>query len=164
MKKILLVIWFFLLVVLLFWGGYQMGRNSVLPSKADTVRLRDTIELSSPAVIKEIPVPVPAKVDTAAILSSYYTLRMYNDNVINTPYLKVSIVDTVFQNRLLGRTASYQFSFPQRNHAVTLGLMSGYRHISLMGGYRYKRWEIQGGYDFYNKAPMVGVKYDLLRW
>lgn len=164
MKKTLTIVALLLIVVSLFVAGYQIGRCSVKPAKADTIRLRDTLKLPSPPVIKEIPVPVPVSVDTAAILASYYTQRIYSDKVINTPYLKVSIVDTVFQNRLLGRTASYQFSFPQRNHAVTLGLASGYRHISLMGGYRYKRWEIQGGYDFYNKAPMVGVKYDLLRW
>lgn len=164
MKKTLTVILALLAVVLLFIAGYHIGRRSMKPAKADTIRLRDTIKLPSPAVIKEISVPVPVQVDTAAILASYYTQRIYSDNVINTPYVKVSIVDTVFQNRLLGRTASYQFSFPQRNHAVTLGLTSGYRHISLMGGYRYKRWEIQGGYDFYNKAPMLGVKYDLLKW
>lgn len=164
MKNTLILMWLLLIAIFLLLGSYQIGRNSVKPVKADTIRLRDTVEQPSPPVIKEIPVPVPVSVDTAAILASYYTQRIYSDNVINTPYIKVSIVDTVFQNRLLGRTASYQFSFPQRNHAVTLGLTSGYRHISLMGGYRYKRWEMQGGYDFYNKAPMVCVKYDLLRW
>ena len=164
MKKTFAIIVSLLASVILFISGYQVGRHSIRLTVADTIRMRDTIKLPSPAVIKEIPVPVPVTVDTAAILASYYTQRIYSDNVINTPYIKVSIVDTVFQNRLLGRTASYQFSFPERNHAISLGMTAGYRHISLMGGYRYKRLEILGGYDFYNKAPLIGAKYDLWRW
>jgi hypothetical protein len=68
-------------------------------------------------VIKPVPYPVrvidtvriPADVDTMAILADYFLFRIYVDTIINTADLKVTVVDSVHQNRLFGRRyAVYQ--------------------------------------------------------
>lgn len=50
-------------------------RQRAVHMVAYTVHVNDTIRLSAPAVIKEIEVPVPVDVDTAAILQQYFTKR-----------------------------------------------------------------------------------------
>ena len=61
-------------------------------------RWNDTI------IYRDIIIPV----DTAAILADYFKLRIYNDTIINTDELLVSLRDSVTLNRLWGREVKYQ--------------------------------------------------------
>lgn len=150
--------------VIIFMAGYRIGRRAVTPVAPDTIYVTDTAWLQPPAVVKEIPVPVPANVDTAAILASYHTKRIYQDDIVNTPYVRVTLTDTVYRNTIVGRSAISSLRIPVYNHGLSLGLTSGYRRLDLMVGYRNKRWEFMGGYDFYNKSPLLGIRYELSRW
>lgn len=56
------------------WSGFSCRRGAV-HMVAYTVHVDDTIRLSAPEVIREIEVPVPVDVDTAAILQQYLQKR-----------------------------------------------------------------------------------------
>lgn len=159
MKNLFAILFFILLLMVL--QCYQ--RQNSLPQFPEPEMIHDTVYLPGPVVTKEIPVPVPAKVDTAAILAKYFTKRVYDDT-LQTKFVTMHLTDTVYQNTLLGRTASYTFTLPQRHHSLTAGLLAGANTFALMGGYRYKRWLFSGGYDFANKAPMLSASYTLFTW
>jgi hypothetical protein len=116
MRKGCGIILFVLMAAILFGAGFHVGRGAV-HMVAYTVHVNDTIRLSAPAVIKEIEVPVPVDVDTAAILQQYFTKKVYNDPIIKTEYVEVHLTDTVYMNGLLGRTVSYSFRFPEYKHS-----------------------------------------------
>lgn len=158
---------FFFAVCLLlaaFAGGLHLGKRPVLPAPADTVRLSDTCWLPSPVIEKEIQVPVPVDVDTAAILAAHFTRRVYQDEVVNTPMVKVTVVDTVYQNTLLGRTAYSDIKIPIHDKSLSIGLTMAPGHTFVSAGYRFKRWNLAGGWDFANNAVMVSAKYDIFQW
>lgn len=163
MKKGTAIFLCILISVILFMSGYQVGRNSVRVN-ADTIRLSDTVRLTVPAIVKEIRVPVPADVDTAAILQKYFTKRVYNDTIIQTKFIQVNLTDTVYMNGLLGRTASYTFNFPEYNHSFSAGVMGGYRILRVMAAYRHKRLEFMCDYNLIDRSCNVGAKYYLFRW
>jgi len=158
---------FFFAVCLLlaaFAGGHHLGKRSVLPAPADTVRLLDTCYLPGPTIEKEIPVPIPVDVDTAAILAAHFTKRVYQDEVISTPMVKITVVDTIYQNSLLGRTAYSDINIPVHNKSISVGLTIAPGHTFVSAGYRFKRWDLAGGWDFANNAVMVSAKYDIFQW
>lgn len=157
MKNQFAILFFLLLLMVL----QCRQRQNSLPQEPETIH--DTVYLPGPVVTKEIPVPVPAKVDTAAILAQYFTKRVYDDT-LQTKFVTMHLTDTVYQNTLLGRTASYTFTLPQRHHSLTAGVIAGANTFALMGGYRYKRWLFSGGYDFANKASVFGVSYTFSAW
>ena len=145
-------------------GGYHFGKRSVTPAPADTIRLMDTCYLPGPTIEKEVPVPVPVDVDTAAILAAHFTKRVYQDEVISTPMVKITVVDTVFQNMLLGRTAYSDINIPVRDKSLSIGLTIAPGHTFVSAGYRFKRWDFVGGWDFANHAVMLSAKYDIFQW
>lgn len=157
MKNQFAILFFLLLLMVL----QCRQRQNSLPQEPETIH--DTVYLPGPVVTKEIPVPVPAKVDTAAILAQYFTKRVYDDT-LQTKFVTMHLTDTVYQNTLLGRTASYTFTLPQRNHSLTAGVIAGANTFALMGGYRYKRWLFSGGYDFANKESVFGASYTFSAW
>lgn len=145
-------------------GGYHFGKRSVTPAPADTIRLMDTCYLPGPTIEKEIPVPVPVDVDTAAILAAHFTKRVYQDDVISTPMVKITVVDTVYQNTLVGRTAYSNINIPVRDKSLSIGLTIAPGHTFVSAGYRFKRWDFAGGWDFANNAVMMSAKYDIFQW
>ena len=145
-------------------GGYHFGKRSVTPAPADTIRMTDTCYLPGPTIEKEVPVPVPVDVDTAAILAAHFTKRVYQDEVISTPMVKITVVDTVFQNTLLGRTAYSDINIPVRDKSLSIGLTIAPGHTFVSAGYRFKRWNFVCGWDFVNRAAMVSAKYDIFQW
>lgn len=163
MRKGCGIILFVLVAAILFGAGFHVGRGAV-HMVAYTVHVNDTIRLSAPEVIREIEVPVPVDVDTAAILQQYFTKKVYDDPIIKTEYIEVHLTDTVYMNGLLGRTVSYSFRFPEYKHSFSAGMMGGYRSLKLMAAYRYKRIEFIGDYDLIDKSCNVGAKYYLFRW
>ena len=163
MKRVLWIIVVLCLFVS-FGAGYWVAQRSIKPSVPDTLIVTDTMYLPGPVITKQIPVPVPADVDTAAILAAYHTQRIYNDSLLSTPDIQVVVVDTVYQNQLLGRRVSWQLNKPVHNRAISLGTSVAPNGIFMSVGYRSHRWTFTGGYDVYNKAVMVSAHYDIFQW
>lgn len=160
------VILFFVLFMYISWSvGYRDGIRQALPG--DTIRIDSIIEIPVPSPAVEVQVPVPAEVDTAAILADYYVQRMYNDTLVDNEFVTLMLRDTVYNNKLLGRTVHYNLSIPTKKmpeHEVLVTGDFGYRSQTVMAGYRYKKLQFRAGYDFYNKSPMVGIGLTLARW
>ncbi len=112
--------------------------------------------------------PVPSDVDTQAVLKDYFSKKAYNDTIINIPELKVTVIDTVTQNKVVDRFVYYEMKPPVVKQLPRYGLsvsaMVGYRTFPVMLELRKDKVGLLAGYDFYNKSPMIGAKIILGSW
>lgn len=138
---------------------------TVLP-EADTITLTDTIYRQAPSIVREVRVPVPSEVDTAAILATHYTKRIYTDTLINQPALRVIVRDTVWQNSLLERkaVATYRPTIFRHTRSVSLGLAVSPSTFGVLAGYRIRGHEWMVGYDIHNRGLFTTYKQDLWQW
>ncbi|MGL4852894.1 MAG: hypothetical protein ACRC3Z_09680 [Phocaeicola sp.] len=146
---------------------FCVGRYSVEPKevKVPVVEwsIPDTVYVPVPSPAEIIKVPVPVDVDTAAILQQFYTQNVYTRPIIDTPKLTVHLTDTVYNNVLLGSTASYRMAKPIK-HDLSVGFLGSSGSFSFVGTYSYDRIGVTLGYDFLNKSPIFGTKYYLFKW
>lgn len=147
-------------------GRWTAPKPTTMLPQADTVTLTDTIYRQAPAIVREVRVPVPAEVDTAAILATHYTKRIYTDTLINQPALRVIVRDTVWQNSLLERTAiaTYRPTIFRHTRSVSLGLAVSPHTLGVLAGYRIRGHEWMVGYDIHNRGLFTTYKQDLWQW
>lgn len=151
--------------------------DPIVQLKIDTCWIHDTIRTAGPVVVREEVREVPAAVDTAAILSAYYTERILSDSFHLRDVATVRITDTLFANDIIGRHVDYDLALLQPTVTVTgntrltrpqlalsVGVQIGREQAALMAGFRIKRAEVLGGYDFRLKSPSVTLKYDIKQW
>lgn len=154
--------------------------------QVDTLWVHDTLHVHHPAVVREVTRPVPAEVDTAAILAAFHTQRIYADTIRLRDAATVYISDTLEQNMISGRGVSYDLvqleptiiydpppageaSFNNRRSssarlALTAGVQLGREQAAVAAGLRIRRAEILGAYDLRLHAPSITLKYDILQW
>lgn len=160
--------WLILFCIICLWIGYGIGtRQQNNRTQRDTVTLTDILFLPMPVPGKYIIVEVPADVDTAAILKDYYTQKIYDDTLVHNNRMNLVLRDTVYNNKLLGRTVNYTLSNPvpkNESHELMISGDVGFKHQSIMLDYKLDRFHFRAGYDFYNKAPMAGVGFTLIKW
>jgi hypothetical protein len=140
MKKLLnfknIVIAALIIFVLLEWfnpGGVMPGKKVFIAGKAYEVIKHDidTIDIVKTKVVTkkgediyhetivEKEVIIPAVIDTMALLKDYYSKVLYKDTLILPDSLgTVSILDTISQNKILGRT--FNASVKQRTIKETM--------------------------------------------
>ena len=153
--------------ILLFFAG-----RCTAPEKQKVNQLQPVIEFTLPETVQVpvplpaeiIEVPVPVEVDTAAIIRMYYSSNIYKRPVIDVPNLKVSVIDTVCNNRLIGSSATYSYRIPEYKHDISLGFLAGFNSFSLLATYRYNRFGMSAGYDLMNKSLVFGANSRLFRW
>jgi hypothetical protein len=126
MKKLLnfknIAIVALIIFVLLQWfnpGGILPGKKVFIAGKAYEVIKHeiDTIDIVKTKVVTkkgediyhetivEKEVIIPAVIDTAALLKDYYSKVLYKDTLVLPDSLgTVSVIDTITQNKILGRT------------------------------------------------------------
>lgn len=166
MRQLLLILIALFFVSMFFFAGWCVGRLGTkgVKASADTIYVTDSFYIDAPVIIDSIMVPVPIDVDTAAILQAYYTKNMYNREIISTPQLTVNLIDTVYNNRLLGSMVNYKIVIPQYKHDISIGFLAGYNALPLLITYRYDRWGMSAGYDLLNRSLIFGANYRLFRW
>ncbi|ADV44375.1 hypothetical protein [Bacteroides helcogenes] len=147
------------------WCGYWYGsRSRSIVRMPETIRIHDTIYADIPqpeVIIRE----VPSEIDTAAILTDYFSERHYLDTVIERPYLHVELADVISRNSLLERRVILDYRQPViHDNALVLGMDISHSWYLLTAGYRHKSWVFRTGYDFYNKSLVVGISKDLWKW
>jgi len=109
----------------------------ILSSKVDTV-WRDTTIIKEKRVpvptYVEVPVEIPAKIDTAAILVDYYAKRFYNDTIVNIDGegSRAIIQDTISRNRILSRVT--QFDIKNKTIKETTIVLEPPRMKAFVGG------------------------------
>jgi hypothetical protein len=109
-------------IVLLEWfnpGGVMPGKKVIIAGKAYEVIKHeiDTVDIVKTKVVTkkgediyhetivEKEVLIPAIIDTAALLKDYYSKVLYKDVLVLPDSLgTVSVIDTISQNKILGRT------------------------------------------------------------
>lgn len=146
--------------------GYQKGVSS-----AERKIERDTIwKRYDSAIFIPTPIPVsiwrephsePADIDTVAIISDYYSKKVYSEKIEVDSLLRIHITDTLSRNGLLGRQINYSFNIP----TVTIRQKKPNLTISVIGDSRYyagtqigwKRVLFNAGYDFKDRFPVIGV-------
>lgn len=109
-KNVLLFILIGVILLLLLLQQCGKGSSNTIIT-SDTVFITDTvfdtitIETSSkPKVITVIDtVKIPIDVDTAAILADYYKQYIYKDSIREDSNYAIKIIDTVTQNKIIGR-------------------------------------------------------------
>ena len=150
-----------------YFIGYRHGAISV-QQQIDTIRVHDTLTIEKPQLVKEVYLRIPAKVDTAAILASHFTERVYRDTVKVPDVMTVVLTDTVRENILTGRDFIYDIHLPTfrtaSSHAISLGGSAGHDFYTLQAAYRYKRFTLGGGYEFHTRQPYVKLSYDIIQW
>jgi hypothetical protein len=120
-----------------------------------------------PTPVTTIHTTLPSKIDSQTVIRNYYNKTVYRDTAVNNKMAKVVVTDTVYQNAIAGRTIDVDFTPPAikyKNNRVSLFTVDSYKQITLMGAYQYKKMILMGGYDFVNKAPVLGVGYQLFNW
>ncbi len=145
-------------------GRCTADKDSFPAPPALTMNITDTLVniINEPVLVVH---EVPDQVDTAAILADYFSERHYMDTIIQRPYLQVELFDIVGQNRLLDRKVIVNYQQPVvYNNSLTIGADFGRNLCTVMAGYRRKSWEFRGGYDFYNRTPVIGVSKTLWQW
>ena len=125
-----------IIFVLLEWfnpGGVMPGKKVFIAGKAYEVIKHDidTIDIVKTKVVTkkgediyhetivEKQVVIPAVIDTMALLKDYYSKVLYKDTLVLPDSLgTVSILDTITQNKILGRT--FNASVKQRTIKETM--------------------------------------------
>ena len=148
-------------------GKWWFSDDDHIPihSISDPIVIRDTI-------IGDIPKPdtmyvqVPVDIDTAAIIESYFTKLNYNDTIIDYPELKVSLSDVIYQNSLYDRKVyiDYTRPVPNRLNALSVGADFSCNSLPVYMSFRKNRVTYKLGYDFFSKALVGGLSYDLWQW
>jgi hypothetical protein len=140
MKKLLnlknIAIAVLIAIILLEWfnpGGVMPGKKVFIAGKAYEVIKHDidTIDIVKTKVVTkkgediyhetivEKQVVIPAVVDTMALLKDYYSKVLYKDTLVLPDSLgTVSLLDTISQNKILGRT--FNASVKQRTIKETM--------------------------------------------
>lgn len=146
--------------------GFGIGRNiyNRLPVEIkDTVFISELISIPEPELIN-VYIPEPKiPVDTNAIIQDYMKAKVYSDTLISNSQITAVLKDTVYQNSILGRSFFYTLSTPvlkYRQRPFSLLLLADSRFSTSLIFTR-NRWLIQGGYDFKDKYPFLGVGFKI---
>lgn len=164
-------VWLFgvivIVVAVVSWcAGYQLGsrqtkiKHSFIPIIGKVHR--DTLKV--PIVIRTT---IPVDVDTAGIIRDYYNRLVYDDTLQlpnNIGY--VSTRDTIFNNRIAGRTYDYNITIPKikYNNELMISGDIGYNLRLLSIGYRRNNWTYKIGYDCLNNGLVLGINYRIYQW
>lgn len=158
------------LIVLMFVGGFFVGcLHTDKPDgyrNVDTKLVRDTIYRLLPQPIREVRVEVPASIDTAKILDEYYTQRAYADTIVIPQFATITLRDTIFCNRLVGRMIVSEVWQPPiaKRFSLSVGAAIGRHTTSLSAQLRCKSNQIGLGYDFHNRGIIATYQRQLFAW
>lgn len=142
--------------------GFSIGRTiykQVPVEIKDTVFISDIIYIPEPEIM-DIYVPEPPiLIDTSAIIQDYLSAKVYNDTLVSNNNITAILKDTVYQNSLRGRTFTYTLTTPvikcqQKSFSLFLEADS---RLSTSFIITKNRWLIQGGYDFKENYPFLGI-------
>lgn len=167
-----------LLLGLIYYAGYQRGSGS--PQSAyqrdSAVVHYDTLPvIASPDTIRITStekVPVPHRVDTAAIIEAWAERRSYLAKA-EANQVQITARPIIFQNRLDSisfeiknlRPTSVQHYSARPRHALAAGLVIGPDLSAPMLQYRYKRLHAGLGYNVTGRQGLVvAASYTLIEF
>lgn len=111
---------------------------------------------------------LPAHIDTLKVIKTFYKKLAYHDTIVKTNNVTVALTDTVYNNRIISRMVDYKIDNPAAPRPPEQGIgvvgIFGKQYLATLAAYKYKNMRIYGGWDFYNKAPTVGIGFNLIEW
>lgn len=167
------VVCFFLLSVVAGIVGFAIlshkpaDNGTVVTADTTYIPFTDTVYIPTPKLVFIEAPQLPPVIDSAAVVASYYSTRVYRDTLINLPELQVSVTDSVRENSLIGRQVAYNYVMPVITKTVTLPppRWSGSVLVDSRGSVsallRNNRTIYVGGYDIPNRVPFVGVGFNI---
>ena len=124
---------FFLIIIVVLAGviGVEQCRSFQKRQKPETIKVDgkkydivnrkiDTIYLTKDSIIYrpgkkipyqvlvEKPIYIPAKIDTNAVINAYFARVVYKDTLKIDSIGYISVTDTLYKNKILGRSWAYQ--------------------------------------------------------
>jgi hypothetical protein len=166
MKKLSLFFLGFFIGLLICWLIDSRSTNKEIETvvTVDTIRTVGFVPLPVPYPVKVVEPSLPELIDTSAVIYSYYTKRIYNDTLINNDRLIVSVIDTVSENSLLGRSVFYNYWYPEvtKTRTPSSRLFVGADSRGTVNVIFEKgKFLFTGGYDIANKTPVAGVGFKI---
>ena len=89
-------------------------KYDVIDRKIDTIYITKTSTVYRPGkkipykVLVEKPVYIPAKIDTNAVINSYFAKVIYKDTLKIDSVGYIAVTDTLYKNKILGRSWAYK--------------------------------------------------------
>ncbi|MBS1635236.1 MAG: hypothetical protein JST26_04880 [Bacteroidetes bacterium] len=162
----------FLILELKHCTGSRTFTNPGKPVASDTVTKYIYSNKWFPLVVKvkepgdSIPYPVPATVDTLAILKAHFTEYNYTDTIQDTNILAVSRIK-VFENKIRDHKLDYKLLRPDKQITITNTLEKPAKPILLIGASMSLDKQFSFGLGpealFVSKRLQTfGIGYDLL--
>lgn len=162
-----------------FFSSAQVATNTITKS---TIKIYDStqkviIPKQAPSIQTFCLVPVPMNVDTAEILRNFFAIYTYSQSIADSN-ITGSIVDTISQNRILGRKLTYRLIKPvltiesttitsvEKNSSFLLGGFSLVNKnqfaIGPQASVLFKNnLMVNAGYDFINRGIFFGAQIKL---
>lgn len=146
-------------------------------TRTDTLHVTDTVFFPAPYFV-ELPVTIPADIDTAAVIRDYYSRKSYAIPYADTAVKAVTGI-TVSGNAVERVTLDWELVNKhtlttrtvrtEPKVAVTLGggltfnIPDRKPGFELVLGVNIRRNQIYAGYDFVNMTPRVGWQYQIFK-
>lgn len=153
--------------------------TTVTTIKGDTIVITDTIKVPKPYAVESDPEIITLPVDSM-LMSEYIKLKqaytnkiIYIDTLKNDSNLFVSLIDTVYKNHLCKRLFNYENRKTTaiitnvtnttiiNNKGFLIGGSVGKNVLSPQILYLNNQLLFGGGYDLYNKTPIISLYYKL---
>ena len=134
--------------------------------------VHDTLYVPTPQPSEVIYMPVPADIDTAAILADYHNSYIYVDTVHIGQYIDLSVTDSVACNKLISHTFEV-LSIPEIievppnagfARCLAFGAVAGYNMAIVKADMTVNRHTFSVGYDVRNKMPVAGYSFRIFSW
>lgn len=152
-------------MALSFYAGYKYCQSQYSDYIVrDTIIVKDTVTAYHPVPSDTIYIPVPAIVDTAAVLSDYFSQKVYIDTIPLDIYGSVTVIDTLYQNGIDNRQVEYSINIPAYTTNKKVHFLAGgfiwKDGAGVMGSIKFKKLMMSAGYDFVNKSPAAAIQYE----
>lgn len=148
-----------------FYAGYKYCQSQYSDYIVrDTITVKDTVTAYRPMPSDTIYIPVPAIVDTAAILADYFSQKVYVDTIPLDIYGSVTVIDTLYQNGIDNRQVEYSINIPTYTTNKKVHFLAGgfvwKDGAGVLGSIKYKKLMLSAGYDFVKKSPAAAIQYE----
>ena len=157
------------------WDGVE---HVTTVTYTDTLRVSDTVLFPVPYSV-QYPIPIPASVDTEAVIADYFARKSYAIHYEDTAIKAVTDV-TISENAveavkmdyevLRKNTLTTRTVYREPKFALTLGGGLTYNipdkkpGFEVTVGVNYRRSQFQASYDFVNQTPRLGWQYQIFRY
>lgn len=141
----------------------MIAGKDIIRERVDTVYKTTTVQDVRYYPMPELIVlpPLPAVIDTPAVVADYYALKFYRDTLANTKELTAILEDSVTENNIRDRYFRYELRYPEitrvetKRSTISAGVMVDTRQsVSLQAG--FKSVFFQAGYNVIDREPFFG--------